>query len=778
MYRVAVVQNQSESLRAGYADVARNLQTQLELEDYEFSPFDGATIDKLFTPEAAQYLMLYDALFVSTNAMSDAKTRAAFAGNVARLDAFLHAGKGIYLGYQKKMSDPGDCAAPNAFLPAPYEIAMRNRPDSEPDSSVGKISVAPRSPHSVGGFLLLRSPHEVDEELVMTHCLENDFKAHVYRASLVPRNQAAFETVLEDRSYAEVRPLVVVNRSSVAGERVVVSTIAIDWESHHRLLTNVIKYITEGVPRVALIGQPVEGDVGFEFVRSTAHLLRVTNRQYSSLAVPEDFAQIHDVYVVSGKWSQVSVEEFWRRVAGQKPHSIQAAAAFKRLYHLCDPGRGCTSLTRYVNYSAIDVTANEALLWLEQKFQGGLWAGGFWNTHDVLMMMDALGLDCRPYILPVLRDIEPHLRPGGYDAVMGPSCGLLSLLNRLSVRYGADLAAGGFPVQRRVQIANWVLSNLEGQSDTARQVAACALFGRGSEAVLSSLRASGRADAIDSLRAAVRKGLSLPRERLSTLSEMDLVRIVQLACDVPALEPVLVSSAAEIKRRQEKSGLWGSVGRTASIITGVLEMEAAPPSLWRDPEWNEMVARAVDALRGSYSTEASSWGGNIQDTAMSVHALGLYRARYEAESQELFETIEADAQSTVRSPSVGRARIDLGELFARDLQREEGFRVLMREMADMRQRLLTASVSAKRARRKAAVLQVFGGASFLLLATLLITFASSQRQALTTVLTSTGSLLGLVIAAIIAVPVTLLLSPRDRKEKETTPSDDGGGEND
>jgi len=147
---------------------------------------------------------------------------------------------------------------------------------------------------------------------------------------------------------------------------------------------------------------------------------------------------------------------------------------------------------------------------------------------------------------------------------------------------------------------------------------------------------------------------------------------------------------------------------------------------------------------------------------MSAHALGLYRSRYDVESQELFETVEADARSRQRASSVGRARIDLGELFARELKREESLRALRQEVDAARRQRVTDAKGLSHARRKATIFQVFGGASFLLLVTLLASFLTSQREALKSVLSGTGSLLGLVIGAIIAVPITLLLSPPSR----------------
>ena len=771
MHRVAVIQNQSESLRAGYADVARNFNQRLRLEDYEFTYFDGANIAFLFEPSSPYYMDGFDAIFVSTNSTSDAITRKVLEDNVSHLDEFFRSCKGIYLGYQKKMSRTS--AGTEAFgglLPEPYRISMINRPKSEPDSSVGKISISVPPRHWAGGFLLLNSPHEVSEELIMSHCRENDFKSHVYRAVLDPENEAAFETVLEDNSYGDLRRLMLVNRSTISGERVVVSTIAVDWEGHWRLLENIIRYITEGAPRVAFIEQPQETDLGFEFIRSTAKLLRVTNRQYSKLAVPEEFAGIHDVYVVSSKWPMENVETFWRTVSGPKAHYVQPASSFRRLYHLGSPAQGCTSLTRYVNYTSIDVVINDALLWLEQQFRGGFWAGGFWNTHDVLVMMDALDLDVKNYLPGVLKDIGPHLSPGGYDAVMGPSCGLLNLLNRLSIKYEADLEAGGFSVERRSQIASWILDNLEGQSDVARQVAARSLFGKGGEPVLAALRASGRDDAINALRGIIRNGLNVAIERIQSLSEIDLVRLVQLTYSVPALESVLTASMEELKKRQDSSGLWGSVGRTAHILTSLLEIETAKSKLPMDAEWDETVSRAVEALRGNYDPKTRSWGDIIQDTAMSVHALGLYRSRYDVESQELFETIEADARASKGASSVGRARIDLGELFARELRREDNLRELKRETEKSRLQAKSVSQMLTKARRKAAIFQIMGGASFLLFLALVVSFWFSELQALKNVLTSTGSILGLVVGAIIAVPVTLLLSPRNTDQTTVKPS--------
>jgi hypothetical protein len=295
----------------------------------------------------------------------------------------------------------------------------------------------------------------------------------------------------------------------------------------------------------------------------------------------------------------------------------------------------------------------------------------------------------------------------------------------------------------------------------ARQIAASALFGRGGDSVLAVLRDKGCGDAITALKGIVRNGLNVPRERMASLSEIELVRLVQLTHRERALEAVFTAAVLELKERQDNAGLWGSVGRTAHIITSMLEIEDAQQALAGVPEWDEAVARSVEALRGSYSPELNSWGGIIQDTAMSVHALGLYRSRYDVESQELFETVETDARLSQRSPSVGRARIDLGALFGRELDRESKSHALERELEIARQRVQVHSQALRRARRQATVFQIFGGASVLLLTTLVASFLlSPERAAFISVVSGTGSLLGLVVGAMIAIPVTYLLTPR------------------
>jgi hypothetical protein len=145
---------------------------------------------------------------------------------------------------------------------------------------------------------------------------------------------------------------------------------------------------------------------------------------------------------------------------------------------------------------------------------------------------------------------------------------------------------------------------------------------------------------------------------------------------------------------------------------------------------------------------------------MCVHALGLYNARYSIASQELFETIESDARSSATSRTVAQARLDLNALFRRDLERELVLGQLRDSTAALQAKSSNLSADLTKSIKRARRFQSFGAASLLLLVALIVTFAISQRAALIEVLTSAGSILGLVVGAIIAVPIAVWLVPR------------------
>ena len=202
MYRVAVIQNESETLRSSYADVTRNLSELTRLESYEFVSFDSQNISELFAP-GDNSLLTFDSLFISTNATSEADTAQALEDNGQALTDFMRAGRGLFLSYQKKLtSDP---ASPKSipFLGPDYRLATVKRPEEDSGDGSVAFDVDTKKFESPGAHALVHHPFEVTADETLQRCLENDFKRHIYRTYFVFDRDRRFETVFVDKDYED-----------------------------------------------------------------------------------------------------------------------------------------------------------------------------------------------------------------------------------------------------------------------------------------------------------------------------------------------------------------------------------------------------------------------------------------------------------------------------------------------------------------------------------------------------------------------------------------------
>lgn len=145
VYRVAIVENESESIRYPYANLAPKLKQVARLRNYEFSRFDAQGIGRLLAPDL---LLTFDALVIATNATSDENIlRQLRDAGRASIETFLAAGKGLFISSQKKLSTPAASERQSerdgytGFLPTELDVRAIERP--ERSSSEGEVSVAP-----------------------------------------------------------------------------------------------------------------------------------------------------------------------------------------------------------------------------------------------------------------------------------------------------------------------------------------------------------------------------------------------------------------------------------------------------------------------------------------------------------------------------------------------------------------------------------------------------------------------------------------------------------
>ena len=297
--------------------------------------------------------------------------------------------------------------------------------------------------------------------MVQTTCERNGFRRHIYRSHIIPDRPGAYVSLLVDNTTDPKNPrtLLVTNAISQKGERIVVSTIAIDWEFHQDLLINIIVYITEGLPTIAFIDNSEQQHGDFDFLLTGARLSKISHSLYKHPAdISPDMYAIHDTYVFSPDWDEQTVESFINLVTERESQ----VARYRRKHIKVNFFRKLSNvllLSQYSNFSSIDLVVRNSITWLNSKFEEKMWGGSFWITYDVVLMMIDLDVDVSHFTPFIYRDIVRHYALGSYDAVVGATCGLFELTALLYYKAPSALAGTNFDKAEINQMFDWVMEN-------------------------------------------------------------------------------------------------------------------------------------------------------------------------------------------------------------------------------------------------------------------------------------------------------------------------------
>ena len=753
-YRVAVIENESESLRYGYANVFQRLQQLKRLRNYAFERFDSHNLGLLFDGDVLQ---TFDGLFISTNATSDSATLAILRKQHDKIETFITAGKGVFVSNQKKLASRPlheDDLSSAGFLPPELEVSVIERP--EPSSSDGNITTSLES-NSVFTTpdIILDYPEAIHSDEMLQTCRENDFKVHLYRAYLRPIIENSYHVLVYDKTYGDAhRPLVIVSRQAVA-ERVIISTIALDWEWHSKLLTNIVVFISEGFPTVAFVSGVSRPTGDFDYLVSSAALSKIPHSLYHTVdSIPRRLLNIHGIYVLSPECSEKEVADLWSLL------STRNQSRYCRLYRLKKEAHSL-SLVQYTNYSSIDVAVDAAVSWLDVQYKSGMWSGGFWNTFDVLSMMCELGIDAASYLPGVFAELLTHYKSGSYDGVLGATCGLLELSVRLTTMNAETTAKSGLTTDRMQKTALWIMESCKSQSLSGRQSAVLTLSKYANWIQQGAFEWSHRPQ-YDSLLVAARRDISGigTIARSSGYSELDIVRLIKVAVLVSSPDEDLEVLFKALRELQREDGSWRSTGRTAYIVIGLMECyEALTKAMTSDTELNEVIYNAMLHLRSTYDEATGSWDRDIQATAKAAQAIGMHNKLFAYSTQDFFETIRREVRQVDRSEGIREMRRELAELRERAKTSGAEARTACQQMETAVRCVEDLRAEQHRISRHETSWRVIATTSSLLLIGLLVSLVIHQYNAAVSLFSEIGSLLPLIISALLAVPITLAMKP-------------------
>lgn len=473
MYRIAVVQNGVEMQHSGYVDAIPMYKrySKIGREKAEFTRFSGVNIRDLFN-QGGNYLLDFDALILGTNATSDDDVYNVLRENECKelLAVFIEKGKGLLICSQKKFQakeqevqdnkykllldaknddfmrilddtgkgeiyysvseiklNPNSKKRVSGILPARYEYVVDERPSTE-SSSEGSITLVDETRATLNQRCIFSLPHRITEELIDRHCKTNSFQKHYYRDIIFPVYDSAYQPILIDNRDIPMRNILMVAVPQ-RFERIVVSTMALDWAGHEELLENIINYLTRGIPHTAFVHKDNYNNSEMKILTLDAELSKVGNMEYCSI---DDYlvnVDWHSLVVFSPDFSEKEVLDAWQ--------IIKKKNKFTKVYHYRNVEDELV-LVKYSNNTYIEQQKVDVLAWLNSKRGKRLWDNSFWKTFDVARLFYLIeDKDCSSIIKQIVEAIvdkddknKPHYKQNGsYDGVLAPSCGVLEILH-------------------------------------------------------------------------------------------------------------------------------------------------------------------------------------------------------------------------------------------------------------------------------------------------------------------------------------------------------------
>ncbi len=671
MYRVAIIQNGVEMQHSGYVDALPMYKRFgcIGKERAEFTRFSGVNIRDLFSL-GEKYLLDFDALILGTNATSDDDVY-----NVLREDAsksllstFIDSGKGVLICSQKKYQPKQESTAKpeyrltldaknddfmrimddtgkgeifysidevttkstskkrvSAFLPQHYEYIIDERPSDE-SSKDGSAVLVSEDRCTLNQKCVMCLPHLLSNDLIIKHCEKNTFQRHYYRDTIIPVYDSAYQPIIIDDRDSSTRNLLMIAVPQKK-ERIVISTMALDWAGHEELLENVLNYLTRGIPHTAFVHKNSYENKEMKILTLDAEMSKVGYVEYYCLDDYLDNVQWHSLVVFSPDYEESEVLTAWK--------TIKERNKFTKAYHYRDVGDGELVLVKYSNNTYIEQQKVDVLSWLNSRRGRRLWDNSLWKTYDVAKLLYNIGADGCPAIINQIVEAiierddknKPHYKKdGSYDGVLAPSCGVMEIL------YWAKECSKDTPdvYEKYDMYYQKTRAYLIGKYNDPDNTAHNKMF------MLRSFYKCNDVDVPNLVK-------SFPYENAMSFADvidLDLCLYAEISIifykfadsNKSSHKKEIINAINELLNRQMKNGKWDNLSNTATILTFFLQnMKVLKEVILKDAtdrelieQLNAQVDRGITAIKTAYSTTAFNWENNIVTTASSLLVLYLY----------------------------------------------------------------------------------------------------------------------------------------------------------
>lgn len=623
VFKVALIQNQSEMAHYGYAD-ARPLISEM---GYAVELFTADNIDALCGHLTRRD---FDAVVFGSNALNDKTIRAETISDrfSQAFRPWLAEKRGCLCLHQLKLGELGNPTL--GFLPPPLDtIAAVVRPPTE-QSADGDVSFGPRAQ----GHVLLLYPYKIDPAAVKELSLGFRSLPGLYWHTWNGANIADWETLLVDPGRAAEPRQLLLSAREPASYRVVVSALALDWQKQRSLLQNILSYVVEGRHNTAVLVDEGSRNTAFEYLVGT---LQARKYPFKSYLAGQDFGRlsenikngVHSVLVLGPfterqKLPQEFVVEIERRVTSGNLKLITLEEKQYEIRRFSVAGRERLALP----------LLQEAELRIQAELRNGYIDGSFWSTAETLQTLRALrqSIDDYKQLTQALTLANKHDRNGSYDEVFGVTCAFLWMR---AVFLGID-------ADETKATIKWIRARIEKFEPRERALAYFTFQDVG------LLQQSEKEDL---------KGLLnvlMPEK----LSEIDLVVFLRAALAIGHIS--IISGLVSALGKSQTAGSWVDLATTANAVTTLIEVLDKLRQGHADygdlkPRIEQMVFMGIihiqnELERSLHVTQplAYPWDGKASTTAMCIQALLQFEKLIDLPIQELVATLDGYNRDSTR----------------------------------------------------------------------------------------------------------------------------------
>lgn len=670
MYKIAIIVNENEVAHSVFADTVSLLEDIVKNDNnmrgqYQLCSYDKYNIEELFEKDGRE-LKTFDSLIIATNATNNKEILDKLCNEKNAIEQFINLKKGVLILSQKKLSNKVRGTVDEkmiTFLPEKYQYSLYDRP--EKSSADGTVSIQTHDE------AILNYPNHINEKLIENHCVKNNFMKHSYRSYIVPYRDAEYVPVLIDYLSPVIRldntnyrhrNLLMKSRSVV--DRVVVSSMALDWASHIELLHNLLIFITSGSSQFAFIRGDKSNNLNATIFNSyilRAKISKISYRVFEASDVDEILNSPVNTFVFSANCSIEHVNFLWKKMA-------EAKSKHMNIYHLSDNQLNSDKLEfklyQYSNYNSLHKMKLSASNWFAASFLPNLWGKSIWSYSYILLMMKETGIDYSTYIKPVYGELLDHIVKknqviDSYDGVINATCKLVELLHCVfnDDNYFKEVVSKYEALPSNVEklCIQWLESKLfNPETSKHNKLSILTVLIKIENTCLNE---KIKVDDIDDLNHIIFNTVVEYEENLDSCSNIELCDLLLLLCCIDLngnskyevekenINNMIAVIINILLKSQSINGEWKNISETSEILIYLFSIIDFIDSEVLINSVNVAIMNAVEYIYNKYDNSTGTWQNDYNSTSKSIHALELYDKYFNYSANDFFNYIQLNNQN-------------------------------------------------------------------------------------------------------------------------------------